>query len=67
MILISNLDKFNKKRIPFLDLVVKISNNKLATDLFIKATNRLQYLHYSPSHPELSQACKVQSCKLKKY
>ena len=36
--------------ISFLDLHVKLSQGKLETDLHVKPTNRLQYLHYSSSH-----------------
>lgn len=35
-----------------LDPVVKISNNKFATDIFGNVTDRHQYLHYTPPHPE---------------
>ena len=38
--------------ISFLDLNVKLSQGQLETDLFIKPTDRHQYLHYSSSHPE---------------
>ena len=40
------------KIIQFLDLNVKLSGNKLSTDLCIKSTDRHQYLHYTSSHPE---------------
>ena len=36
---------------PFLDLMVKLSQWKLETDLHIKPTDRHQFLHYSSSHP----------------
>ena len=42
----------NKEHIPFLDLNVKLSGNKLSTDLYIKSTDRHQYLYYTSSHPE---------------
>ena len=32
----------NKKRMPFLELNVKLSGNKLSTDLYIKSTDRHQ-------------------------
>ena len=32
--------EYNKEHIPFLDLKVKLSGNKLSTDLYIKSTNR---------------------------
>ena len=43
--------KSSAESIPFLDLLVKLSQGKLETDLHIKPTDRHQYLHYSPSHP----------------
>ena len=36
----------------FLDLNVKLLDGQLETDLYIKPTDRHQYLHYSSSHPE---------------
>ena len=42
----------NKECINFLDLKVSLLNNKLSTDLYIKPTDRHQYLHYSSSHPD---------------
>ena len=42
----------NKEHIPFLDLNVRMSGNKLSTGLYIKPTDRHQYLHYTSSHPE---------------
>ena len=35
----------------FLDLKVKLLEGKIKTDLYIKETDRHQYLHYSSSHP----------------
>ena len=31
---------------------MSLSGNKLSTDLYIKPTDRHQYLHYTSSHPE---------------
>ena len=45
-------DGFNEESNPFLDLEVKLSYKKLATDLFIKAIDTHQYLHYTSSQPE---------------
>ena len=42
----------SKECISFLDLPVSLSGNKLSTDLYIKPTDRHQYLHYSSSHPD---------------
>ena len=42
----------NKECINFLDLKVSLLDNKLSTDLYIKPTDRHQYLHYSSSHPD---------------
>ena len=42
----------SKESIHFLDLNVMISNGKLSTDLYIKSTDRHQFLHYASSHPD---------------
>ena len=41
-----------RENIPFLDLTVNLSGNKLSADLYIKSTDKHQYLHYTFSHPE---------------
>lgn len=48
---------FDKEINSFLNLLVKRSNNKFATDLFIRVADRHQYLHYTSSHPERSIVC----------
>ena len=40
----------NKENMTFLDLNVSFSGNKLTTDLHTKATDKLQYLHYTSAH-----------------
>ena len=42
----------SKNCIPFLDLKVKPIDGKLETDLYMKPTDRHQYLLYLSSHPE---------------
>ena len=42
----------SKNWIPFLDLKVKLIGGKLETDLYMKPTDRHQYLHYLSSYPE---------------
>ena len=42
----------SKKNISFLDLSVSLSENKLYADLYIKPTDKHQYLHYFSSHPD---------------
>ena len=42
----------NKEHIPILDLNMNLSGNKVSTDLYIKSTDRHQYLHYTSYHPE---------------
>ena len=44
--------EFSKESLPFLDLKVKLLEGKIKTDLYIKETDRHQYLHYSSSHPK---------------
>ena len=51
----------NKKHIPFLDLNMKLSGNKLSTDLYIKSTDSPRYLHYMSSHPEHTKKSAVYS------
>ena len=43
--------EFSKESLPFLDLKVKLLEGKIKTDLYLKETDRHQYLHYSSSHP----------------
>ena len=40
-----------KESIAFLDLKVSAKNSKIITDLYVKFTNRHQYLHYVSAHP----------------
>ena len=51
----------NKEHIPFLDLNLNLSSNELSTDLYIKPTDRHQYLHYTSSHPEHTKKSVVYS------
>ena len=37
--------------ISFLDLKVKLCKGQISTDLYVKPTDRHQYLHYTSSHP----------------
>ena len=41
----------NEKEILFLDLKVKLNEGKTSTDLYIKSSDRHQYLHFTSSHP----------------
>ena len=41
----------NEKEIQFLDFKVKLNEGKISTDLYIKTTDRHQYLHFRLSHP----------------
>ena len=40
----------NKEGIAFLDMKVSLINGKVFTDVYIKLTNRHQYLHYLSAH-----------------
>ena len=42
----------SKNYILFLDLTAKLIDGMLKTDLYMKPTDRHQYLHYLSSHPE---------------
>ena len=51
----------NEKEIPFLDLKVKLNEGKISADLYIKSTDRHQYLHFTSSHPNQGKRSKVYS------
>ena len=40
----------SKKTLPFLDLKVKLLKGKISSDLYVKDTDRHQYLRYTLSH-----------------
>ena len=42
----------NKESIRFLDLNVRLSDGNISTDLYVKPTDRHQFLHYTSSHPD---------------
>ena len=44
--------EFSEASINFLDLNVKLSNGKLQSCLYVKATDCHQYLHLQSSHPK---------------
>ena len=44
--------EFSEASINFLDLNVKLSEGKLQTSLYVKPTDRHQYLHLRSSHPK---------------
>lgn len=46
------IHKTNKEGIAFLDLKVKLFDGKYSTYLFVKFTDRHQFLHYTSSHTE---------------
>ena len=46
--------EFSEASINFLNLNVKLSNGKLQTSLYVKPTDRHQYLHFQSSHPKHS-------------
>ena len=41
-----------KDNVTFLDLIVKLSEGRLTTDLHVKGTDRHQYLHFNSSRPD---------------
>ena len=45
----------SKESISLQDLLVSFSDNRLLTDLYIKPTDRYQYLHYSFSHSDYTR------------
>ena len=42
----------NKESIYFLDLNIRLSDGNISTDLYVKPTDRHQFLHYTSSHPD---------------
>ena len=42
----------NENEIPFLDILIKKSQNKIITDLYHKPTDTQQYLHFKSHHPK---------------
>ena len=42
----------SKEKINFLDLVIKLTDGKIVTDLYCKSTDSHQYLHYDSCHVE---------------
>ena len=42
----------SKEKINFLDLVIKLTDGKIVTDLYCKPTDSHQYLHYDSCHAE---------------
>ena len=42
----------NKESIHFLDLRIRLSYGNISTDLYVKPTDRHQFLHYTLSHPD---------------
>ena len=45
------IHEYSGENVTFLDLDIKILDQKIVTDLHIKATDRYQYLHYTFSYP----------------
>ena len=46
--------EFIEASISFLNLNVKLSNAKIQASLYVKPTDRHQYLHFESSHPKHS-------------
>ena len=42
----------SEENVAFLDLKVKLKQDKIETDLHVKSTDRHQYLHHASLHPE---------------
>ena len=45
-------NEVNKESIDYLDLYVRLSDDNISTDLYVKPTDRHQFLHYTSSHPD---------------
>ena len=44
--------EWSKNELPFLDVLVKLRNNRLITDVYSKPTDMHQHLDYKSCHPE---------------
>ena len=44
-------DSVSTESVPFLDIRIILHNNKLHTDLYVKPTDKFQYLNFTSSHP----------------
>ena len=64
---INFIHESNKECINFLDLPVSLLDNKVSTELYIKPTDRHQYLHYSSLHPDHTKNTIVYSQILRLY
>ena len=51
--------EYSKKEIPLLDLKVGIKNGNITTDLYVRDTDRHQYLRYTSAHPYLTNTSVV--------
>ena len=68
-ILISNLHmRKSKEKINFLDLVIKLTDSKIVTELYCMPTDSHQYLHYDSCHAEYIKTSIIfsQTLRLKK-
>ena len=45
----------SKESIAFLDFKVSVKKSKIITDLYLKSTDRHQYLHYLSAHPNYTK------------
>ena len=53
--------EYSKNEINFLDLKVKFEKGSLVRSVYIKPTDRHQYLHYRSSHPDHIKRSKIYS------
>ena len=44
-------ESVSTESVPFLDIRIILKNNKLHTDLYVKPTDKFQYLNFTSSHP----------------
>ena len=44
--------EMDSKKLPFLDVLVIISNNKIITDIYKKPTDAIQYVDFHSCHPQ---------------
>ena len=55
------IEKENKGKLPFLDILIDRNNDKITTSVYRKPTHTGQYLHYTSNHPKSTKQAIVTS------
>ena len=57
------IEKENKGKLPFLDILIDRNNDKITTSVYRKPTHTGQYLYYTSNHPKSPKQVIVTSLK----